>query len=117
MLELTIALALVVALAGGTFVLAMVSWQSQIWGGLGLIAIGLVISLPAGFWYHVKLWRALSPRGALSPRWWLFPTRDHGNLTAAERPGVMLWFRIGAVFFGVALLGCALLLAGGLRAR
>lgn len=116
-IELGIALLLGVFLAGGTWVVTSVPWQTQLWTGIGLIAFGLAVSIPTGFWYHVKLWRALGPRGVMARRWWLSPVREHVHLTDAERPGVMLWFRIGAAFFGVALLGCALVLAGGLQAR
>ncbi len=115
MFELLIVLGLVGGLAGATAFITMSSWQFVFGLGLVLIAGGMLLSIPTGFWYHVKLWRALSPRGALPPRWWLSPTSHHKKLTDAERPPVMRWFTWGAIGFGIAMLGCALVMAGALR--
>jgi len=55
--------------------------------------------------------------GALPRWWWVRPAALHPRLSAAARPRVMRWFVLGAVGFGLAILGCLLAGVGALRAR
>ena len=109
------ALTVAAALAGSAAVLALTPWNLLVIAGAALIAGGLVVGVPTGLWYHVKLYRALAPRGELPRGWWLRPNAFHGALRPGERRGVMVWFVLGAVGFLLIMLGCALMLAGALR--
>jgi hypothetical protein len=116
MLEIAIVAALVFALAAGAFVLPLLAWTAILEAGAWLIALGLVLGVPTGFVYHVKLARALAARGELPPRWWLAPTSLHGRLRAEERLPVLLWFFLGGAGFVLTIAGCAAVLAGALLA-
>jgi hypothetical protein len=73
--------------------------------GLWLLAAGLLIGLPAGFWYHVVLYRVLAQRLTLQPGWWRAPVELHPLLTATEFRRVKPWFVAGAVGFGLCVVG------------
>ncbi len=77
--------------------------------GLLMLMVGLAEGLPTGFWYHVVLRRILIQRGSLHQKWWIHPTRHHGQLTTEEYRRIRLWFVLGGI-------GYALALAGGLAA-
>lgn len=77
--------------------------------GLWALALGLLIGIPTGWWYHVVLYRALSLRMALPPGWWQRPVALHPLLQADEYRHVRPWFLAGA-------LGFVLCLAGGVAA-
>ncbi len=77
--------------------------------GLLMLMVGLAEGLPTGFWYHVVLRRILIQRGSLHQKWWIHPTRHHGQLTPEEYRRIRLWFVLGGI-------GYALALAGGLAA-
>jgi hypothetical protein len=77
--------------------------------GLGSIALGLLVSIPAAGLYHLRLHAALSRRGALDKGWIWHPTRLHARLLDDERPPVMWWFSVGVAGWSLALLGCALI--------
>lgn len=115
MFELLVVLGVVAGLAGGTALITLTSWQILFGTGMILTAAGMLLGVPTGFWYHVRLHRALSPRGVLPKRWWMNPTSFHRELTEAEKPPVMRWFWWGAVGFMMAMTGCALVMAGALR--
>ena len=103
--------ALFAGLVGAPALLAIAPWDITFGTGVALVVIGMAVGVPAGAYYHLRLWRALKP-GRL---WWLHPTALHGGLGAKDRPGVMRWFRVGAVMFGVAILGCVLAAVGAMR--
>jgi hypothetical protein len=82
------------------------------WIGL----LGAAFGMPSGVAYHVALHRALSPRGALPRGWLMRPLELHDRLEPRERPLVLGLCYAGAAGFvvicvGVAIVGCALLLA------
>jgi hypothetical protein len=93
--------------------LAVAPWELTLTCGTVLVALGLLVGVPASAVYHLLLSRALKP-GRL---WWLHPTALHGQLDGAARPRVLRWFRVGAAAFGVAILGCALAAVGAVRGR
>jgi hypothetical protein len=113
-IELAVVAGLIVLLVGGGAFLALTPWWWVFGGGLLLIALGLAVSVPAGAYYHLLLYRAVG-HTRLPRRRWLFPTRSHDLLSDGARPRVLFWFRLGAAGFGVALLGCVLFAVGALR--
>ncbi len=81
---------------------------------------GLLLGVPTGFWYHVRLRASLLRSGRLARHWWLRPSSLHDRLDPEDRPAVMLWFTLGGAGFLVTVLGCVLVGAGvvleGIRA-
>ncbi len=106
MQELAIAVALVaVLLAGGLAVI--VPWEPLLQAGTSLSIAGFALGVPAGIVYHVLLYRALNPRGAL-PRGWIWrPIEQNANLRPGERGWVLAWCYTGAFGFGLIALGLA----------
>jgi hypothetical protein len=113
MVELLVVLALLVGLVGGPALVAFAPADVTFGAGLALVALGMAIGVPAGAYYHVRLYRALKPTGL----WWLHPIPLHKELKPADRPGVMRWMRVGAVMFGVIIVGLALATVGVVRAK
>ena len=91
---------------------ATLTLQALVITGLGLMAGGLVIGLPAGAWYHVALYRCLLARGEVPAGFIWQPTRYHAALTAEERRRVLPWFTAGALGFGLIILGCTIFAVG-----
>lgn len=73
--------------------------------GLWFLVLGLFEGVPAGFYYHVVLYKILGPRGKLPPRWWILPERYHVYLDEKEYPLVRRWFLLGGVGFLFAVVG------------
>ena len=113
MVELLVVLALLVGLIGAPALVAFAPWEITFGAGLVLVALGMLIGVPAGAYYHVQLYRALKPTGL----WWLHPIPLHKELKPADRPAVMRWMRVGAVMFGVIIVGLALATVGVVRAK
>jgi len=102
---------------GAVVLLALVGWLGPLvplewilYAGIACTAIGMLIGVPTGAWYHVKLYAALRPHGALPQTWWLRPVALHERLSPGDRCGVLRWFFIGGVGFGVTALGCGLVI-------
>jgi hypothetical protein len=114
MIELALVVGFLVLLVGGGALLALTPWWWIFGAGLALIALGLVVSIPAGAYYHLLLYRAVGAT-RLPRNWWLFPTRSHALVPDGARPRMLLWFKIGAAGFGAAILGCILFAVGALR--
>ncbi|MDH4187661.1 MAG: hypothetical protein OEV08_11730, partial [Nitrospira sp.] len=109
MLELLLVLASVAGLCVVAVFTVVITPQLMIELGLWALAAGLVIGIPTGLWYHVVLYRQLSSRMTLPPRWWRAPVEWHPQLPPAEFSHVRPWFIAGAV-------GFVLCCAGGLAA-
>jgi len=73
--------------------------------GFWMLAGGLLIGIPTGIWYHVELYKQLSPRITLPRRWWRAPVELHPQLTPQEYRKVRPWFVVGAVGFLLCCLG------------
>lgn len=112
MIEALLVLLVLAGLAALVLAAALVSAQGIALAGAALAAAGLLLGVPTGVAYHVKLRAALGPRGELPARWWLRPAALHGRLRSDERPAVLLWFAVGGAGFVLTLLGCALATAG-----
>lgn len=85
--------------------------------GLWGLALGLFIGIPAGWWYHVVLYRALAVRMALPPRWWRRPVDLHPLLAPEEYRRVRPWFVAGALGFFLCLTGGVAAITGMLLIR
>ncbi len=108
MRELAVAAFLFLLLSATALAIRFASWTTLLVSGGLLIGGGLLFSLPCAVRYHVLLYRALRPRGALDRRWLFNPTGHHERLTEVERRGVMPWFYAGAAGWGVTMVGCVL---------
>jgi len=84
--------------------------------GLWMLAIGLMTGVPAGFCYHVVLYRALARRVTLPPKWWMAPVALHPQLAQQDRARIKAWFRLGGIGFGLSLAGGLAAMAGLLLA-
>lgn len=73
--------------------------------GFWCLGIGLAVGLPAGFWYHLVLYRTLSKSGPAPKKWWLSPSDFHPKLTDNELASIKPWYFLGALSFAVALAG------------
>ena len=113
MIELGVVALVVAGLVAVPALVAVVPWEVTFGLGVALVALGMLVGVPAGALYHVRLWRAVRP--AAGSGWWLHPTGLHARLEARDRRPVMRWFRVGAVGFVVAMLGCLLVAVGALR--
>jgi hypothetical protein len=85
----------------------LVPAQWLVAGGAACVALGLLVGVPTGLWYHVRLRACLASRAELPERWWLRPVALHGRLREDERSAVMRWFVAGGAGFGLTILGCA----------
>src|SRR5205814_662807 len=66
---------------------------------MATMCFGLLVGVPTGFWYHVALYRVVSPKVQLPRTWWIAPSELHRHLTDAERRPIYRWYRLGAVVF------------------
>lgn len=85
--------------------------------GFWCLGSGLALGLPAGFWYHYRLYQALVKRGPVPSRWWLSPSDFHSILAAQEFATIKPWYVLGALSFTVAFAGGLAALAGLLHLR
>ena len=108
MFEIGLVLLVLGGVIGGTALVALAPWWWLFGAGLALVGLGLAVGVPAGFYYHLRLWRALRPRLELGAAFWLHPVSFHPQLTDAEKKRVMPWLYLGGAGFIVALVGCAL---------
>jgi hypothetical protein len=114
MAELAIVLAMLVGLLSVPAVLFWFPWEWVLEAAVVSVLVGLVLGVPAGALYHLRLYTLARPRPR--GRWWLHPTAHHGLLSAQARPEVLFWFKLGAAGFVLAVAGCALFGIGFLRA-
>jgi hypothetical protein len=84
--------------------------------GASCVALGFVLGVPAGAYYHVQLYRCLATRGNVPRDFFWRPTRYHAGLSARETRTFMPWFIAGALGFLLILGGCAIVMLGVLRA-
>jgi hypothetical protein len=113
--ELALVAALVLLLSGAAALLFWIAWGWLLALGLVLAALGLLVGVPTGMLYHVRLRIALAAGGPLPARWWLHPTPLHQRLDADQRRWVLRPFYAGAAGFLAIVLGCGLTVVGILR--
>jgi hypothetical protein len=107
-LETLIAVAILLFFLGVAFLNAFLSWETLVTVGAALTALGLVLGLPGGFLYHVKLRRELLTVGALPARWWLHPTDHHKALRPEQLRRFQPAFFVGGIGFIIIMLGALL---------
>jgi hypothetical protein len=79
---------------------------------MATMCLGLVVGVPTGFWYHVVLYRVVSPKIQLPRGWWISPSALHIYLTDGERRRINLWYRLGGVGFVLSVVGGLAAIAG-----
>ncbi len=117
MLEITLVFVALVAAGLIGFIGVVVTPSLVTAIGLSTLLLGLVMGVPTGVWYHVVLYRCVSPRVPLPRKWWLSPAGLHPHLTAAEQRRIEPWYRIGGVGFVLCLVGGIAAIAGVLLGR
>lgn len=85
-------------------------WEVLYYNGIWVTLLGFLVGVPTGFVYHVRLYRALHPRGELPAGWYWRPIRFNRCLLPEERPGVMSWCYAGG--FGFLIICVGLLMMG-----
>ncbi len=116
MIETLLVIGTVLGLTVAGLLGAFVPVDMLLYAGGVLTGAGLVIGVPAGFWYHVALYRTLRPRGPVPARWWLHPVPLHAQLQEDERRGVLRWFVAGGLGFCVVVIGFGVTVLGLLAA-
>ena len=111
MFEVIIAVAIVVALLLG----AMIPAITLVWLGFGLVALGSFVGVPAGLVYHARLYKALRAEDRPTTGMWLRPYELHDKLSEARRDPLLILFAVGALGFGLVVLGAGSLLTGLVR--
>jgi hypothetical protein len=114
-LEALIVLLVVVAMVAAGLAVLSIPTGILLFAGFVCVLSGLLVGVPAGFWYHLQLRAALLHRPPLPENWWLYPTRFHANLSPPERRRVMPWFYLGAAGFLACMLGALVAMLGVLR--
>lgn len=114
MLELLVAFLFLLAVAGGGAIF-LFPWETLATAGVWLLALGAAFGVPTGVLYHIHLARALAPEGLLPEGWYwrpldLHPLLDEGR----ERTWVLIWCYLGALGFGVMVLGLIALAAAAI---
>ncbi len=112
MLEIALVLATIVAVGILGFLTTIFTPDLMTTIGLVMLALGLLLGVPTGFWYHVLLYRILSPRIALPPKWWWAPVDLHPLLTEQELARLKPWFTIGGIGFVFSIVGGLAAMAG-----
>ena len=117
MLEAMVALGAVAVLGLVAPLAAAPSAPVMIGLALGALLVGLVVGVPAGFWYHVLLYRIVSAKAPVPRKWWLSPADLHVHLSAAEQRRIKPWYRLGGLGFVLSVVGGLAAIAGLLVAR
>jgi hypothetical protein len=115
MVEALVVLGVVAALCLLGVMAVVLPLETLVFVGVVCVATGIALGVPAGAYYHVKLYRYLAANGGV-PRGFIWhPTRYHDALPTQTRRGILPWFFAGALGFLLILLGCALVILGVLR--
>lgn len=115
MIETLLVLCTLAALVvGGTASITLPA-HYLILGGIGALALGAVVGIPAGIYYHVVLRRLLLMHGPLPERWWLHPVQLHETLSDDEQRRFMPWFYVGGTGFVLTIVGAITAILGFLR--
>jgi len=110
--EAAIVVGLVIALVVTGALVVTLPWTTLVFAGAALMALGIVLGIPTGAYYHVALYQRLAPRGELPARWYWSPVRYHALLRDEERVSVLLWFYLGAAGFTLIVIGGAVMALG-----
>ena len=89
MLEITLVLIAVAAVGLIGFVATTFTSHLMAAIGLGILLLGLVLSVPTGVWYHVLLYRFVSAKIPLPRKWWLSPAKLLRGMPRKSRSGTL----------------------------
>jgi hypothetical protein len=103
--ELVIALAPLLALVALALLALFVPLQLLALGALALMALGFLLGVPTGLYYHVLLRRELLAEGALPKGWYWQPQKHHAALSRERGRRLLPWFLAGALGFALIMLG------------
>lgn len=117
MLEVLLVLASLVVIGLTGLLAVVVTPPRMVELRLWALALGLLIGIPMGWWYHVVLYRTLSSRMALPSRWWQKPVDLHPLLRPDEYSRVRPWFVARALGFALCLTGGVAAITGLLVIR
>lgn len=112
MIEITLVLSAVIAVGIVGVMATIVTPDLMTELGLWTLLLGLVTGVPTGFWYHVVLYRILSRKMAVPPRWWLAPVDLHRHLAGEEFARIRPWFTLGGLGFVLSVAGGIAAMAG-----
>ncbi len=112
MQEIALVLATIVGVGVLGFLTTILTPRLMTTIGLVMLALGLLVGVPTGFWYHVLLYRILSVRMALPHKWWWSPVDLHPHLTRPELVRLKPWFTIGGIGFFLSVVGGLAAMAG-----
>lgn len=112
MLEIALVLATIVTVGLLGFLTTIITPRLMTTIGIVTLMLGLFVGVPTGFWYHVLLYRVLSPRVTLPPKWWWAPVDLHPLLTEQELARLKPWFTIGGIGFVLSIVGGLAAMAG-----
>jgi hypothetical protein len=107
LLEGLLAIGVVYVLGAAVAAAVFVPWSTLLPFGFAGIALGLLLGVPTGFVYHVKLRAALLAQGDLPRRWWVRPFELHERLAEPELRRMRPWFMLGGAGFLLCVLGIA----------
>ena len=94
---------------------ALIPPMSLLWAGAIVGTLGAAFGLPAGFVYHARLWRALRAEGLDTDGMWIRPHHLHRKLSDGRREPIVALFTVGAVGFGLTMLGAVAVVAAIVR--
>ncbi|MBS0170318.1 MAG: hypothetical protein JSR62_08165 [Nitrospira sp.] len=117
MLELLIVLGSLLLIGLTGLVTMVITPPLMVEFGLWVLAAGLMLGIPSGWWYHVLLYRTLAANMPVPSHWWRRPVDLHSLLTVDEYHRVRPWFVAGAVGFVLCLIGGVAAIAGMLVLR
>ena len=115
MLEGLLVLGLLVVLVGLGLCALLMPLELLFIVGMSCVVGGFCIGVPAGAYYHLKLYRLLIARGPVPRSFWLSPTRYHDQLERTEWRTVVPWFAIGGAGFMLIVLGCLIVMLAVLK--
>jgi hypothetical protein len=106
--ELLVALAPLLALFALALLALFVPFQLLAGVALALMAVGFVLGVPTGLYYHVLLRRELKARGALPNGWYWRPQEHQRALDTGAVRRLRPWFIAGGLGFLLIMTGFAL---------
>lgn len=105
MIEAGLVFGLVALLAGLGAAANLVPPFTLLATGAVMVALGFAGGGAAGAYYHLLLYRALREQGPLPKGWYWNPVSHHANVSREARRAFRPWFVIGALGFGLIILG------------
>jgi hypothetical protein len=117
MVEIVIVLSVLLAVGLFGFLTTTLTPALMTEVGLWTLLVGMITGVPAGFWYHVLLYRTLVRKTQLPSNWWTSPVQYHTWLDHDELRRLQPWFRTGGIGFVLALAGGLAAMAGLLMSR